>query len=153
MHLSLVAMETITALVTDDEEVDNDLAISCALLHDVIEDTDVTYEQVEEHFGKAVADGVLALTKDKQRPTKQEQMQDSLDRIILQPKEVWIVKLADRISNLNPPPPHWKESKCRAYHIEAQVIWDRLHTASPALAARLTQRIQDYPQYFANQPS
>lgn len=35
-----------------------------ALLHDTIEDTKVTYEQIENRFGKDVAEGVSALTKD-----------------------------------------------------------------------------------------
>jgi (p)ppGpp synthase/HD superfamily hydrolase len=38
-----------------------DLAIQCALLHDVIEDTPTTCQEVEQQFGAAVAKGVLAL--------------------------------------------------------------------------------------------
>ncbi|TNE48150.1 MAG: bifunctional (p)ppGpp synthetase/guanosine-3',5'-bis(diphosphate) 3'-pyrophosphohydrolase [Deltaproteobacteria bacterium] len=148
MHLSLVTMETMTALAHTPGSCDADLAIACALLHDTIEDTDVTYEDVHSEFGLAIADGVLALTKDKNLPTKQEQMEDSLHRIVEQPKEVWMVKLADRITNLAPPPNYWKNHKRRKYHVEAQLIWDKLHAASPFLAARLQQRIENYTQYF-----
>lgn len=42
---------------------------------------------------------------------KKLQMQDSLRRIKSQPREVWMVKMADRITNLQPPPGHWSEEK------------------------------------------
>ena len=41
-----------------------ELAIYCAILHDTIEDTNTSYEDILEEFGKAVADGVKALSKD-----------------------------------------------------------------------------------------
>ncbi|MEJ2749737.1 MAG: HD domain-containing protein, partial [Anaerolineae bacterium] len=63
MHLSFVAMEIMAALAREPKWEGN-LAVQCALLHDVIEDTAVSYEDVESEFGTAVADGVLALTKD-----------------------------------------------------------------------------------------
>jgi (p)ppGpp synthase/HD superfamily hydrolase len=63
MHLSFVSMEVIAALNVEHHR-DGNLAVVCALLHDVIEDTDVTYQQVEAEFGERVAEGVLALSKD-----------------------------------------------------------------------------------------
>ena len=39
----------------------SDLAVQCALLHDTIEDTDVTYDGVLAEFGTDVADGVMSL--------------------------------------------------------------------------------------------
>ena len=47
------------------EEFDLDFAVQVALLHDIIEDTATTYDELAEHFGSKVADGVLALTKNK----------------------------------------------------------------------------------------
>jgi len=41
-----------------------ELAIVCAILHDTIEDTVVTYSELEKEFGEAVANGVMALSKD-----------------------------------------------------------------------------------------
>jgi (p)ppGpp synthase/HD superfamily hydrolase len=62
VHVSLVSMELIAALCK--EQVDNpDLAVCCALLHDVIEDCEVPFERIEKKFGKDVANGVLALSK------------------------------------------------------------------------------------------
>ncbi len=143
MHLSLVSMEVIAALRVE-EVADENLAVQCALLHDVIEDTEVTYEQVAAEFGERVAQGVLALTKDAALE-KARQMADSLRRIRQQPHAVWLVKLADRISNLAPPPHYWTPEKIAGYGEEAQAIYAALHEASPYLAARLKQRIDAYP--------
>ena len=50
-----------------------------------------------------------------------------------------------RITNLDAPPPYWKPDKIAAYRDEAATIRDRLGHASPALAARLSARIEAYP--------
>ena len=76
-HIGSVTYEILNALQYE-TSVDGDLAISCALLHDTLEDTDLSEEKVLELFGEKVLQGVKALTKDKTLPTKIEQMQDSL---------------------------------------------------------------------------
>ena len=141
-HPAAVAMEVIHALAQH-PEFDGNLAVQCALLHDTLEDTAVTYTQLCEHFGQLVADGVAALSKNPELP-KEQQMTDSLERIRLQPKEVWLVKLADRISNLQYVPPHWQAEKVAKYRVEAQLILAILGDASPALARRLAEHIQCY---------
>lgn len=141
-HVSLVSMEVIAALGIEEFN-DGDLAIQCALLHDVIEDTDITYEEIEKEFGKEVADGVLALTKDENLP-KERQMFDSLERIQQQPDEIWAVKLADRITNLQPPPASWSAEKKEAYKLQAIEIYEALKEASPFLAERLQHKIENY---------
>ena len=72
-------------------------------------------------------------------------MTDSLRRILLQPREVWMVKLADRINNLQPPPSHWKDPKIAAYRAEAIQIVEALGPASPYLEGRLRAKIAAYP--------
>lgn len=146
-HIGSVTFE-ILAAVQQEEELDADLALACAILHDTLEDTPQSYEGLQELFGEAIAQGVLALTKDESLPSKAAQMQDSLARIKQQPKEVWAVKLADRICNLQPPPYYWKKDKKIAYQQEAQLIYEQLHPSSPYLAARLQAKIQAYEQYF-----
>lgn len=144
-HVGAVAMEVMTALAQG-VHVDNpDLAVQCALLHDVIEDTPASYGDVTDRFGVAVAQGVLALTKDTTLPSKAAQMADSLARIRQQPHEVWMVKLADRITNLQPPPAHWDPAKIAAYRVEAGTILDALGSADEWLAARLRGKIAAYP--------
>jgi (p)ppGpp synthase/HD superfamily hydrolase len=142
-------MEVMTAAASASERVEHpDLAVQCALLHDVIEDTDIAYEQVEKVFGQAVAEGVAALSKDGRMGNKAEQMADSLRRIKGQPREVWMVKLADRITNLQPPPHYWKEPKIRDYHAEAIAIHGALGSAHEALSKRLAAKIEEYRRYF-----
>lgn len=99
-HIGNVAMEIMSAIAERCGTFDADLAVQCALLHDVVEDTETTYPQLKERFGLQVADGVLALTKNPDLSTKAEKMTDSLDRILKQPGEIRMVKMADRITNL-----------------------------------------------------
>lgn len=146
VHITAVAMEVIFAC-NQEPELDINLAINCALLHDVVEDTPHTGEEVEQTFGTAVAEGVLALSKDMTLP-KEEQLKDSLERIRRQPYAVWAVKLADRISNLEEPPHYWKTPQIAAYLKEAQLILESLGEASPYLAARLEHRIEGYSNYL-----
>ena len=120
------------------------LAVQCALLHDVIEDTDATFDEVSDQFGLSVAQGVLALTKDAQLATSELRMQDTLRRIQLQPKEIWAVKLADRIANLYHPPFYWNAEKIQQYKNEAHVILDALGPANANLALRLEGKIAAY---------
>ncbi len=140
-HIGAVAMEVLTALAQGSWVDEPDLAVQCALLHDVLEDTSATYADLSERFGVAVADGVLALTKDTTLPSKAAQMADSLARIRGQPRAVWMVKLADRITNLQPPPPHWDAAKIAVYRAEAETILDALGEADKWLAARLRGKI------------
>ncbi len=146
LHVTTVSMEVLAALTVELGR-DADLAVQAALLHDVIEDTAVGYDQVREEFGAAVADAVLALSKDPAlaRPL---QMPDSLRRIRQQPPEVWMVKLADRITNLQPPPDHWTGDKIAQYRDEAIDIYHTLGSASETLATRLWERIEAYQAYI-----
>ena len=146
-HIGSVAMELIWAL-NNTLEADANLAIQCALLHDTLEDTATTYEDVAKIFGKQVADGVRALTKDTSLPSKHDQMMDSLQRIKMHPTEVWMVKLADRITNLSAPPFYWTKEKKMQYREEALLIHHELHTASNLLSERLLARINSYQNYI-----
>jgi (p)ppGpp synthase/HD superfamily hydrolase len=147
MHLSFVGMEMIAAIRVEPGR-DENLAVQCALLHDVVEDTEVTSQQVSAEFGDAVAAGVLALTKD-QTLDKSLQLADSLRRIKQQPSEIWMVKLADRITNLQRPPAHWSKEKIAKYQIEAMEILHALGEASDLLGSRLRQKIAEYDSYLS----
>jgi (p)ppGpp synthase/HD superfamily hydrolase len=144
VHVVSVAAETIAALAPGS---DADLAVSCALLHDTIEDTGTTHAELADRFGPAVADGVLALSKDSTLP-KPDQMADSLRRIQAQPHAVWMVKLADRITNLAPPPRSWTTDKRRRYRDEAIRIADALGPASSVLDAHIRARLATYAGYL-----
>jgi (p)ppGpp synthase/HD superfamily hydrolase len=142
MHLSFVSMEVLGVLSVE-SGYDGDLAVQCALLHDTIEDTEATYEQLASKFGIKVAAGVLALTKNK-AVEKSQQLTDSLHRIRSQPPEISIVKLADRITNLQSPPAHWTKAKISRYRQEAIEIHTALAGASPYLSLRLAEKIENY---------
>ena len=144
-HIGNVLLEVMAVASSLDNA---QLAICCAILHDTIEDTSTTYEDILQEFGADVANGVMALSKDKTLNTKQEQMQDSLKRIKEQAKEVWVVKMADRVANLGEPPHYWSLEKKRAYQEEARLILEQLYEANEQMANRLKAKIEDYERYL-----
>ena len=146
-HIGLVAMEAMNSVANNDEIKNPDLLVICALLHDTIEDTNTTFEDVKSKFGLDVANGVLALSKNTELSSKQEQMKDSLERIKMEPIEIWMVKLCDRITNLQPPPSHWDKAKITRYKNEASLILNELGEANNYLAQRLNNKIKEYQQY------
>lgn len=119
------------------------LAVQCAFLHDTIEDTSLNIEDLEKEYGQQVKEGVLALTKNTDLE-KQDQMIDSLTRIKAQPKEIWAVKMADRICNLYAPPYYWKQLKKEKYLEEAKMIYEHLKEGNDYLAKRLSEKIEMY---------
>ena len=143
LHLANVAMEILVAYIHDGS-FDLDLAVQTAILHDVIEDTDTDFEEVESLFGVQVAHAVLALTKSDSLPSKQEKMKDSLIRINQLSPEVGMVKLADRITNLQEPPDYWTREKRTRYVEEAKLIAEKLTGKHAYLNARLQQKIEEY---------
>ncbi|RAW00182.1 HD domain-containing protein [Pseudochryseolinea flava] len=145
-HIGSVVFEIITA--SQVEAMDTALAIRCALLHDTLEDTNLTYAEIKEKYGNAVADGVLALTKDQKIEGKHDKMIDSLRRIKIQPLEIWAVKMADRITNLYAPPYYWSNDKKKEYIEEAKLILSELREGSPYLADRLATKIDDYYRFL-----
>jgi (p)ppGpp synthase/HD superfamily hydrolase len=153
MHLSQVCQEALGAVVAD-PSLEGDLVMQCALLHDTIEDTTTTREAVAEAFGEVIAGGVDALSKRDHGPdgapwSKSEKMADSLSRILRQPREIWVVKLADRVTNLQVPPGHWTTEKITAYHHEAEAILAALGSASDHLASRMRVKLTAYRARWA----
>ncbi|MEN2399164.1 HD domain-containing protein [Flavobacterium sp. MC2016-06] len=142
-HIGSVVFEIFNAIQFT-ENMNADLAIKCAMLHDTIEDTELTYESVNELFGPEVARGVLALTKNDKIEGQIEKMQDSLKRIKEQPVEIWAVKMADRISNLYEPPYYWSDEKKILYLEEAKIILKELKDGNKYLAERLEIKIKEY---------
>jgi len=147
LHISNVAMEI---LIAHKHQSNFDLAytIQVAILHDVLEDTETSFEELKEVFGLEVANGVLALTKNEKLETKQAMMEDSLDRINKQRFEVGIIKLADRITNLQTPPNYWTLEKIRTYLNEAKTISTQLKEKNAYLNSRMVKKIEEYHQRY-----
>ena len=83
----------------------DDETICAALLHDVIEDTDKTYEDIEKEFGASIADMVAGVTKlgTLRYETAQEQQVENYRKMFLamgKDIRVILIKLADRLHNM-----------------------------------------------------
>ena len=142
LHVTTVCAEVMAAVSAEPQD-HPDLAVQCALLHDTMEDAGVSHKTLAERFGTPVADGVAALSKNPKLP-KSGRMADSLARIQQQPFAVWNVKLADRITNLQPPPPGWSARKIAAYAEEARWILRELRKASRFLSRRMEAKLLQY---------
>lgn len=146
VHLSNVAMEVMIA-AAHTPTFNLEYAVQVALLHDTLEDTDTSFSELEKTFGTEVAQGVWALTKDHNLP-KEERMENSLKKIKKLPSEIWAIKLADRITNMQAPPSSWTPSKKAVYSTEAVLIWETLKEGNKYLADRLATKIKEYQKYL-----
>ncbi len=144
-HTFGVVLNIFEASYIGKEEFDIDFAIKVALLHDTIEDTDTTYEDLKKEFGTRIADGVLALSKNRSLP-EDDQMEDCIKRIQKCEKEIAIVKLADRTFNVRDKPLTWSQERIKLYADESIMILNELGYASKYLRHNLRLRIKKYNQ-------
>ncbi|KAF0845627.1 HD domain-containing protein [Nocardia caishijiensis] len=100
-ELPYITHLTAVRAVLDDFGFGGDLAVA-AWLHDIIEDTPVTAEEVESRFGRAVLDLVWAVTG--VGPDRKSRNLDAYTKIAAHPRAV-ILKLADRTANAEASPP------------------------------------------------
>jgi guanosine-3',5'-bis(diphosphate) 3'-pyrophosphohydrolase len=115
------------------EDVD---VLVAAILHDTVEDTQTTVEELEREFGEVVAGVVAEVTDDKRLPKPERKRLQVEHAPQLSPKAK-LVKLADKICNLrdvvDSPPAHWPLERCRAYFEWARAVIDGLRGAHPGL--------------------
>lgn len=77
----------------------SDALISAGYLHDVVEDTDVSLKDIEQQFGREIADLVASHTEDKSK-SWQERKKHTIDHLEQAPKEVKYLIIADKLDNL-----------------------------------------------------
>ncbi|MGI9007420.1 MAG: HD domain-containing protein [Streptosporangiaceae bacterium] len=94
-------LEALEALARGAGVTDPDL-LCAAVLHDVVEDTEVTSEDLEKRFGPRVAELVGWVTIPRARPgqDKTAVKEAALGRLGSAPRDAILVKLADRLSNV-----------------------------------------------------
>ncbi len=119
----------------------NQNEVAAAWLHDIVEDTVTTIEEIEELFGHDITQLVDGLTDPPEFSSlpldirKHQQAQ----RLLSKSKEVRRVKLCDQISNvrsvINDPPLDWDNKKCLAYIEGAKKITDVCYGISDYLDA------------------
>lgn len=95
----LAAAEIIAEMGLDEE------AIMAALLHDCIEDTGVTHEEIAKRFGTSVADiveGVTKLSRVTYTSKEEEQMENLRKMLLAMAKDIRVIliKMADRLHNM-----------------------------------------------------
>ena len=120
--------------------------LAAALLHDTVEDTCTSLEELEQRFGARVA-GIVAEVTDNKKLLKAERKRLQVVTASTKSIEAKQVKLADKICNLRDlrdNPPRWAEARIAAYYRFAEDVYMGLAGCQTRLEATmehlLTQR-------------
>lgn len=101
--------------------------VAAALLHDTLEDTPVTYDELAEKFGDDVAALVAEVTDDKSLP-KEERKRAQIEHAAHISDRARMIKLADKTSNLRgiatSPPLGWSHARKLDYFAWARAVID-----------------------------
>lgn len=113
----------IVATMTKDQEL-----LAAAALHDTVEDTDVTVEQIRNEFGERVAALVAAESDEMPAGVSEEdswhsRKQAAIDRLAKAGREAKMVALGDKLSNMR--------AIARDYSVQRDALWDLFHTKDP----------------------
>ena len=116
------AME-IVATMTPDQEL-----LAAAALHDTVEDTDVTLEEIKKEFGERVAMLVAHESEDKMPEMSEEESwrirkQAAIDKLARAPRDAKMVALGDKLSNMR--------AIAYDYATIGDAIWERFHAKDP----------------------
>jgi GTP diphosphokinase / guanosine-3',5'-bis(diphosphate) 3'-diphosphatase len=110
-------VEVAELIAASNPNVDVELVMA-AFLHDTVEDTGVTLQELEQRFGKDVADLVAEVTDDKSLP-KETRKQLQVEHTPEKSPRAQTLKLADKISNLraiiSSPPVGWSRERKQQY--------------------------------------
>ena len=125
------------------------VVIAAALLHDTIEDTETTWQELRGLFGEEVADVVLEVT-DTKWLDKATRKRLQVQKAPASSSRAKLVKLADKICNLRDilasPPADWSLERRQKYFDWAKEVVDRIRGAHPDLERR-------FDEVFAQRPA
>lgn len=116
--------------------IDDPVVICAALLHDTVEDTETSFEEIEEHFGREIAGVVREVTDDKDLP-RDRRKQLQVEHARHASHAARLVKLADKICNLRDmaasPPAGWNLERRIEYFEWARRVVDNVAGTHPGL--------------------
>lgn len=117
-------------------------AIQAAILHDTVEDTDTTFEEIEREFGTQIRNIVAEVTDDKSLP-KQTRKQRQIEHAATSSYEAKLVKLADKLYNLRDleraAPVGWSGERVKEYFVWAKRVVDGLRGTNKEMEEKLNE--------------
>jgi guanosine-3',5'-bis(diphosphate) 3'-pyrophosphohydrolase len=120
--------------------------LCAAILHDTIEDTKTTADELRKHFGEKITSIVLEVSDDKSLE-KEVRKQLQIDHAASLSKEAKLVKLADKIANItdiiNSPPVDWSKGRKQEYFAWAKAVVDNLRGVHQGLEGEFDDLIAD----------
>ena len=115
----------VAKIISEIGNVEDPEVLAAALLHDTIEDTKTTPEELIDHFGERVCNLVQEVTDDKNLP-KLERKQRQIDHAKEISEGAALIKLGDKISNVtditNTPPTNWDSNRRLEYFDWAEKV-------------------------------
>lgn len=121
-------------------------AMITALLHDTIEDTDATKDDIDSIFGSEIANYVADGLSDDPNLSKPAQKQAQVDTIAGKPFIVQIVKMVDKYLNtrdvVDNPPPRWKPQSYIGYARGNKKVVDKIRGISPYVEKLFDEQYQ-----------
>jgi (p)ppGpp synthase/HD superfamily hydrolase len=135
LHVQNVAMLLAKAGVSDAT------VVAAALLHDVVEDTPTTIEEVRKEFGDAVADVVAQVTDDRSL-SKAERKRAQIAHAPTMTVQAKLVKLADKLDNLSdllaaPAAVGWSKERVLGYFAWSHAVVAGLRGTNSIIEAQL----------------
>lgn len=127
---------SVATLLATEGQVDEPEVLITAILHDLIEDTDTSGNDIEQRFGPRVRQYVEEVTDNKSLP-KQQRKQLQIEHAARGSDQAKLVKLADKICNIrdltDAPPAGWDVERRREYFDWAKSVVDQLGGVNEAL--------------------
>lgn len=129
-------------LMTDVAKVEDCELIQAALLHDVLEDTPVTEEDLHAQFNTRVVELVKTVSDDKKMSLK-ERRQQQIEHLKHAAIEARLIKLADICSNILSVPESWNKERKQSYIDWIEQVADLCTVASTPLAQEYIRRLKE----------